>query len=977
MKKSLFFFAALLLSSSLLAQQHKAVRTTTELTTGMSHEYGFTSTQEGRSTLDDPEILWQSYETGATVENIFYIDATGESFVNYSLNDKRVELFDAQGNSRWQNRLATGGQASANEHGNVFAYSDANTLYVVNSNNEMLYTHTFDYPITRLEVNADGNRVYVAFGQYEANYYALTCHSFGATKGQLWITENLGVSIVGLALPKNDARLIVAFAQDYKQIWIYDPMSGEVLQNDLYYYNNSPTQAPALSANGDYLAYTDFSGMGYLYHWENNRYENVWTVSVAGEGASSTWGCGNAISDDGSLIAFGTLDFVSTGYDGCAYLFTNYSTEPLWTYGHMGDEATQMAMSADGSLIGAITWGPMDHSTPDFYLFRKQSNVPLAELNTPGSMEQISMSSDGSKCVIGGKAVHCREMGSGNRLFAIQNITADMGSLEGIANLGGSSSSNVTVTITDLDNYYEMTDSEGHYLIRAIPEGNYTVKATIPGYLPLTFENIAIVGGETTTLNFDMEACGTPIIDLYASQGAEQDVILFWTAKEDAAGYNIYRKGNPNAPFGPAYATIDANEPRFIDDDIILGQAYYYVVTATLDDELETPYSNQAMGYATDASIPAEIDVFDGTVPNIDGVMTDGEWDDAFRADVTNYLEGYAAGSVIMHFKMDDNYLYICTENHSDTEWTNNDGVAMYIDDNNDGTFPETGDDSEGNYWMYYGNPATVRYRPIYNTSGVGTTINLPEEIIACGMTDNGEVIEFALPLGEDETWKIHSAQGVSGLYLFVRDAASSTMYGKWPADNNETFAPSFYSVMRYHAVNTLPEAPTNLRVDEAMVSEGQYAPVSWDMPAMNDFDHFKVHIVGGETYEVVGTQIILATEEDTDYSVYVTTIDQSGQESEASETLTFHTGCLGLGETPANTVSVYPNPAIDCLTIKTNLSGKAEVKVIDIAGRLVRHFVSDSVTGTQLNVESLQNGMYFIMVSNGSNSAVSKFVVE
>lgn len=976
MKKYLFFFAALLLSSNLLAQQ-KAVRTTTDLNAGVSQEYGYTNTQMDRATLADPEIIWQNYESGATIQDLFYIEATGETFINYSLNNIRVELYDAEGNSRWQNPLEVGGRAAANELGNVFAYSDANTLNVVNSNNEQVYTYTFDYPITRLELNSEGTCVYVSYGRYEDGFYALACHSFGATKGEVWATDNLRVSIVGLALPKNDARLAVSFSQDYKQIWILNPLTGEVLQNDLYYYDNSPSQDPAFSANGDYLAYADFSGMGYLYHWEGERYEKVWTVSIAGEGASSTWGCGNAISDDGSLIAFGTLDFMSNGYDGCAYLFNNYSTEPIWKYNNMGDEVTQMTMSADGSLIGAITWGPIDHSGPDFFLFRKQSNVPLFELNTPGSMEYIDISADGSKCVFGGKAVHCREMGSGNRLFGIQSITDDMGSLEGIANLGGTDNSNVTVTITGLDDYYEMTDAEGHYIIRAIPEGNYTVKATIPGYLPLTFENVAIVGGETTTLNFDMEACGTPIPDLYATQGADQFVLLFWSEVEEATGYNIYRKPSPNAPFGTPYATISAENPAFMDEGVILGQAYYYVVTATLDADLETPFSNQVMGYATDIAIPAQIDVFDGTAPTIDGVMTDGEWDDAFQADVTNYLAGYAPGSVVMHFKMDDNYLYVCSENHMDTEWTNNDGVALYIDDNNDGSYPEAGDDSEGNYWMYYGNPATVRYRPIYNTGGVGTTINLPEEIIACGMTDNGEVIEFALPLGEDETWQLHTSQGASGLYLFVRDAATATMFGKWPSANTETFAPTYYSVMNYHVVNAVPDAPTNLRVDEAMVSEGQYAPIFWDMPVMNDFDHFNFYIVGGESFEVLGTQIVIPTEEDTDYSVYVTTVDHSGQESEPSETLTFHTGCLNVGETPANTVSVYPNPAHNSLTIGTNVEGKAEVSVIDMTGRLVKHFTTNSVTGTQLNVENLESGMYFIMISNGSETAVSKFVIE
>jgi len=983
MNRPLFFtFALALMLSGTTFAQHRAVRTTTDPNTGMRLEYGISNMENDRATMDEPEILWQKYESGATPDDVYFIDATGDFLVYYGLNNKRVSLFDPNGNVKWEFPISSGGRAAVSLMGNAIAYSDSNELYVVDTEGNEIFHETFAYPVTHFKLNADGTMIYVSYGRYEDNYYAIACYDFGATKSDpLWMIGDLTVNVVGLSISKDDSRLVAAFAQGYKQIWVIDPVTGDILQDDLYYYDNSPSQDPALSADGSYLVYTDFSGMAYLYHWNGERYESVWIASVAGPGATSTWGCANAISDDGSLIAIGTLDFVNTtyGYDGCCYFFNNYSDEPIWSFTGCGDEVTQAAMSDDGSVIGFVTWGPFDHSAPDFFLFRKQSGTPIAELNTPGSMEHIDISSNGLYTIIGGKAVHCREMGSGSRVYAINNFPNDQGSLSGTVNLEGSNNhGGVTVTINELEDYYETTDETGYFNFPHLPLGAYTVTATMPGYYPDT-EDVVITMGVPASVEFNLQATGASIGDLYASQGAYDYVELTWTEHDAAIGYNIYRKTAPQAPFGEPLATIGTGEGYFEDHTAIPTRQYYYTVTAQLDEDLQTPYSNICLGYATTAYITHEIDVFDGAAPSIDGVMSDGEWDDAFRVEVSNYLLPVAMGSVTLHLKMDDNYLYVCSENRMDTEWTNNDGVAFYIDDNNDGTYPPSEDNSEGNYWMYYGDPNTVRYRPIYNTGGVGTTMYLPEEIIACGMTQGYETIEFALPLGNDEDWKINTDNGNSGLYLFVRDAATATMFGKWPAENNETFAPTYYGVMNYHVVNAVPEPPTNLRIDEEVNALGLYTPIMWDMPVMNDFDHFNLYFVDDPSNpeEVYGTQWIFEVDGEEEVSIYVTTVDQAGQESLPSETLTFRPGTENVTENGQCPLSLFPNPVNNVLNLKANLEGRTEVKVFDLNGRTVKHFVTNGLNEMRINVSDLQSGVYFVSVSNETNTIVSKFVVE
>ena len=157
MKKTLqiTLFLALLLSGNLYAQ-HSAVKTTTDPNTGAQLEYGINNTMTDRSEMDDPTILWQKYESGATPDDVFYIEATGDYLVYYGLNDKRLSLFDAQGAVKWEKPISSGGRAAISLMGNTIAYSDDNNLYVVNLEGTEVFHETFDYPVSHFKLDSDG-----------------------------------------------------------------------------------------------------------------------------------------------------------------------------------------------------------------------------------------------------------------------------------------------------------------------------------------------------------------------------------------------------------------------------------------------------------------------------------------------------------------------------------------------------------------------------------------------------------------------------------------------------------------------------------------------------------------------------------------------------------------------------------------------------------------------------------------------------
>jgi hypothetical protein len=74
-------------------------------------------------------------------------------------------------------------------------------------------------------------------------------------------------------------------------------------------------------------------------------------------------------------------------------------------------------ISYDGTVIAAASWGHMYDQSTDFWVFNKNSDIPFAEYNCTGSPQALDLSSDGLRCVVGGKAVHAREFGYGGRLY--------------------------------------------------------------------------------------------------------------------------------------------------------------------------------------------------------------------------------------------------------------------------------------------------------------------------------------------------------------------------------------------------------------------------------------------------------------------------------------------------------------------------------------------------------------------------------
>jgi len=979
----LFILFAVFCITSVFSQKNAASQMIThsdKTTRIVSYLEAMSTIEQAEARAENLEIIWHKSETYAIGDHSYYSALTGKSFINWSLNDQRVARYGNTTTADWEFPTHAGfPQSFSNKSGSLYIVADGADLYFLDpATGEEKWHKTFPLPVSYAAAYPDGTGFYCSVGEYPDAYMVYSFLTSSQTP--VWSFEAPN-GVVGISVPEDHSVVLVSLGQPATKALIVNPASGEIVQ-DLYYYNNSPSQSPAFSANGEYLAFADFSGKGTLYKKVNGKYEKQWQASLQSPGTTSVWGCGQAISADGSTIVFGTLDFTASEYDGSIFVFHNYSNQPIWKFSGCGDEVSHISITEDGSLFACSSWGPLNHATPDLFIFRRESAEPLATLNTPGSLYYVDIAPDGSKGIATGKGSHAREMGWGGNAYFFKPAPSTYGNISGKITLNGSEDhSFALLTLVDMENYYAYSDGEGNFDIKYIPAGTYKLTASKQGYYPKTMENIVVTGENTTNIEIELEPAGVPVQHLFATQGAYSTVHLNWkNYSESNSGFNIYRKLNETAPFTEVLAKTAANVKEFVDDTALPTIKYYYAVTAILGDNLESPLSNTALGFVSTSFITKELSIYSTEIiPVIDGVISPGEWDDAFVFDASDFLGSDGSfqpvGSVIMYIKADENNLYVAVENKNDTKLSAGDRTAFYIDDNCNGVFEPMGNDSEGNYWINYGpGNYSIQYRPIYSNGGVGTVVDLPPTVAASDA--KGYVVaEFVLPIGTGDSDIKPGSGNKSKAYIYVRDGEFGNQDGHWPYDNPEFFNPVGYGTMNFFHTQTAPPPPTNLRYTPYYFESPEFVAISWDLPNIHDLDHFNVKIINTDkrTEEVIstsGNQIIYQVEDLSTYHITVTTVNKAGQESVPSEVLEIKTDFTGIVVLNKTIFKIYPNPAYDILNIEAVLTEATIVEIYNISGtKLSNHLMTGN--NYSVNISTLTSGIYFIKVGN----SVQKFV--
>jgi len=957
-------------------------------------------------------INWQTSDISAIANKVCVSSETGNTIVEWLLNNERFSLFHDTSIPVWEHQIGDIDFDMAMdmlEDGSMMAIGDENTLKVFTPASSIpVWDLYMSSSIDDLVLQPGGTGIYVTSNDEVNNVCYLEYYNLGVEE-PVWSISYPGYCQT-LDMSGDGSTLILTQYGEYDNMFVISSEDGsQIFQGPEY--NQYP---PSISFDASIIVNGDYSGYMFVYEYnsELGTYEEAWSFSAGGD----SWVVGMAVSGDGSTIAIGTLKFLTGAFDGEIYLFNRNSSTPVWIFENAGDEVIDIDISYDGSLIAAASYGPLDHSTADFFLFRRNSNVPVLEVNTAGSFFSVDISDDGSICAVSGKAVHAREMGNGGMLY---NIDCDLGggSITGVINLENTDeNSGVKVSVNELVDYFDYTDSEGNFLIENIPSDIYSVSYEKVGYLANNSMDVIVFEGDVTDLGeIPMYLTGNPPEELTATQAYDVFVTLSWDPPEgNPEGYNVYRKTNP-VDFYPEepFAVIDPAQNSWQDHSAQPFIDYYYVVTAVLPGGMQSPYSNEATGWISTGFVANGIEAYVGLDPVIDGSISYGEWDDAFYMDVSDFWGTYdnvpnPIGSCQAFFKvnLELNKLYCAFINYNDGILEDHDEVALYIDDNNDGVYSPETEANEGNYWAaYYAAGNELKYRPIYDTGGVGTVFYLPDPELEVTCDGASITYEFAIPIG-DEPWMINpGAENMSSLSLFVLDDNTPEPHGFdgfWPYDNTNLFHPALYKPITYNAVLQTPPAPEDLDLTDN--NDDGTLTLSWLQPEINDFDHFNIYlsIEYGDLNiiaETVGVGYIYEIEyyPETNYQFFVTTVNHQDLESDPSNLVEFDSVDSedDLPELKTELYGNYPNPFNPTTTISFSLAledvGNVKLEIFNIKGQKVRTLVD---TSTPLSViaddkhydvtwngkdeadKAVSSGLYFYRLKAGKKDLTRKMIL-
>jgi hypothetical protein len=81
--------------------------------------------------------------------------------------------------------------------------------------------------------------------------------------------------------------------------------------------------------------------------------------------------------------------------------------------------------------------------------------------------------------------------------------------------------------------------------------------------------------------------------------------------------------------------------------------------------------------------------------------------------------------------------------------------------------------------------------------------------------------------------------------------------------------------------------------------------------------------------------------------------------------------------ENKSTQLKAYPNPANGFVTLESDIKGSYDLEVYDLSGRSITSQSGNSNGDIRLNTQDLTNGYYFVQVSNSTNKAVVKILVQ
>jgi len=711
------------------------------------------------------ELLWhESFENAITEHVALSADGRWVA-VGHHLNNERFELRNAEdGEIAIMMEVETGpSYVAISEDGGRAAFAASGNVWVFEREQGEEPVFQFNlggmYP-GPIALSRDGRTLIATGSDRDDRLLRAFCFIDNEQEWTYDADMDTAYNWQGVTLSR-DGGIVALTAKYY--LYVLDLASGDGIWGTRTYNSESPV---AMDHDGTVMALGSLTGRLTLYHREprGRAYEELWHYSF--REARSSWVNCVALSDDGLTLVAGTLDFYEDHYGGSLVLFDTYGdSRPVWMNGQFADEVAEVAVSDDGGIIAATTWGDIGHQTADLVLHERHSDEPFYTLNTPGSLTGVSMSDNGLRILTGGKGTHNRQFGRGGNVYLIE-ATLPGGHVTGtVTDPDGEPIQGVQV-YADNNPYETTTDDEGNYrlLVEVDEVRDIVLRAKKRGYF-YGEDEVEVERGETVE-GIDMELRGTDPVwaEVWASLGERNviqlevvlidggmvtgsrvcpkpDVVVGTTTttiaatdeipptpsnsvtpwaednvqsetpgrdpQRDVEAYNIYRSFISGGPYTYIGSVELAERMLYHDRENIFPQReYFYVITADFGNG-ESEYSEEDSGWMADDFLVYDADLEDMDMPDIDGTIDDDEWEGAVIRDVSDVF-GYdapdSAGTAEAYIGFDDDTdnLLIAFKYHTVEQLHDRLGVGVYIDDDDNGLWTYDRPGSEGNYWGYW-----------------------------------------------------------------------------------------------------------------------------------------------------------------------------------------------------------------------------------------------------------------------------------
>lgn len=143
--------------------------------------------------------------------------------------------------------------------------------------------------------------------------------------------------------------------------------------------------------------------------------------------------------------------------------------------------------------------------------------------------------------------------------------------------------------------------------------------------------------------------------------------------------------------------------------------------------------------------------------------------------------------------------------------------------------------------------------------------------------------------------------------------------------------------------------------------------------PSNPDDASFTWSVVDGTGSATISPSGLLSNPHNGTVTVIATANDISG--TSGSKVITLSNQSVGINEATKQNVKVYPNPVQNQLFIELATEQVAEVEIIDISGKVVRHISEANIKS--IDVSMLNKGLYILKVNSEATVSTTQFIKQ